>query len=118
MDEPAEFQRFANALEMVESTDNPEDWGDKGFAVGRWQIHPAFMDEWAPNLTTDVTWDEWFRMALKAFYIERRPKVSGIITLAMEFHLGVEGVAKGEWDANYHDRFVAEWAKLGSEPAN
>lgn len=101
-----DYQKWSYALAMTESTNNPHAWGDSGQAVGRWQMHPAFVWQYGPDdVGLSETWNDVCAQALQAFFNERSARTPDAVRLAMEFHLGVEGVAKGQWDAAYENRF-------------
>lgn len=102
-----DFEKFAHTLALTESNDNPRAWGDNGVAAGRWQMHPAFVAEWVRrSIEVAESWDEVFRDTLEHFYQVRRAEGVKMVRLAMEFHLGVHGVAEGEWDKEYATRFL------------
>lgn len=109
-----DFVKFAAALGATESTDNPHAWGDEGLAVGRWQMHPAFVDDYYPDDVIEVhdSWNTFFRKVLLQFVTRREAAGSDVMRAAMEFHLGVEAVRIGQWDAQYADRFSRAWAAL------
>lgn len=93
---------------MTETGNNVQAWGDDGQAVGRWQEHPSFIQEWAGHITWGLDWtvDQVCRTALLSFFLERGKVVTDPVHLAMEFHLGVEGVADGRWDQRYAMKFL------------
>jgi len=126
------------ALAQIESSNNPLAWGDyvdkdgtptghpdpaaafeAGFlpqAMGRWQVHPDALDDWAqrlrlyPNL--DETWDSYVRRivgAIFAYYIIKRTPVE----IAMCWHVGhwVSASASG-WDTAYAGKFTAALAAI------
>ncbi len=63
------FERFAAALALTESDDDQKAWGDQGLAIGRWQMHPAFVAEWWPDdIAVGWSWDRLFHAALLKFY--------------------------------------------------
>lgn len=102
-----DFERFAHALALTESHDNPQAFGDDGLAYGRWQMHPAFVDDWWPDdIGVDWSWDHLFRAALLRFYSTRSAAGVPLQKVVMEFHLGVHAVAAGEWDTKYGLRFA------------
>lgn len=83
--------QFLKALAVVESSDDPEAWGDGGRAMGRWQVHPdRYEYEIAhgriqPKLGD--TWDQRVETILRtiwAFYVN---KVS-VGEIAMYWHVG------------------------------
>lgn len=101
-----DFEKFAHALALTESHDNPQAWGDQGLAVGRWQMHPAFVDNyWPDDIGVDWSWDHLCRAALLRFYSTRFQPGRTLEQVVMEFHLGVHAVAEGDWDAVYAARF-------------
>ena len=102
-----DFERFAKALALTESNDDPRAWGDHGVAAGRWQMHPAFVDEWLPiSMEVAESWDQLFHDTLENFYQVRTAKGVALDKLVMEFHLGVHAVAEGKSDADYAARFA------------
>ena len=123
-----EFERFAEALAKTESGDLELAWGDpkehKGtspivtgghgsfalgrnfMAMGRWQCHAAWYHDWLdPDLPVGASWDEAFRRALERFWNYFKALGDQVIKIAMSFHLGVEAVKEGRWDADYGQRF-------------
>jgi hypothetical protein len=101
-----EFERFAAALALTESDNDQKAWGDQGLAMGRWQMHPAFVDQWWPtNIEVDWSWDHLFHAALLRFYTARYVQGVTLETVVMEFHLGVQAVKEGRRDATYLARF-------------
>lgn len=109
-----DFERFAHALAMTESHDKPEAIGDDGLAFGRWQMHPAWLDEWWPDgLGVDWSWDRLFREGLKRFYDSRMLPGVSLIDVVMMFHLGEHAVKEGKWDRPYQDRFTGFYEAIG-----
>jgi hypothetical protein len=109
-----DFERFAKALALTESTDNPRAWGDEGLACGRWQIHPAWLDTyWPDDIGVAWSWDQLFRAALLRFWGEMRTKALSPEIMAMTFHLGHVPIPPGDWDEKYGERFANWYAKLG-----
>jgi hypothetical protein len=107
--------QFLDALAMVESSNNPQAWGDGGRAMGRWQVHSDRL--WsecakykiAPQL--GETWDSLVRRVLirifngEGFY-------SPAARIAMYWHLGHWcGELDKDWDAAYADKFNAALAR-------
>ena len=103
-----DFAKWSLALAMTETANNSQAWGDNGQAVGRWQMHPSFIQQWSEGVRwgLDWTWDQVCRVALTAFFMERSRVYTDPVHLAMEFHLGVEGVANGGWDQPYATAFL------------
>ncbi len=102
-----DFERFAAALALTESDDDQKAWGDQGLAVGRWQMHPAFVDEWWPDdIEVGWSWDRLFHAALLKFYTARFVQGVTLSTVVMEFHLGVAAVKEGRQDPHYLTKFV------------
>ena len=101
-----DFERFAAALALTESDNDQKAWGDQGLAMGRWQMHPAFVDEWWPDdIGVDWSWDHLFHAALLRFYTTRYVQGVTLNRVVMEFHLGVHAVKEGHWDKTYWERF-------------
>jgi hypothetical protein len=108
-----DFERFASALAMTESNNNPQAFGDDGLAYGRWQMHPAFVDEWWPDdVGVDWSWDQLFINALLRFYDTRLQPGRSLIDVVMEFHLGVQAVKDGKWDKPYAERFTGFYSSI------
>ena len=107
-----DFDKFLNALAMTESNDDTKAWGDEGLAVGRFQMHPAFVWDYGPDTVGVVwSWDHVFRETLRNFLAEREPIHNGdAVHIVMEFHLGVSAVSKGQWDKAYAERFARFYA--------
>ena len=116
------FDAWAAALGEVESNNKPFSFGDDGLAMGRYQIHPAFMFQWFPKdkLAVRLSWDNAFMLALGKFFDHYSANLptftsgpaetaSPALLLAMMFHLGVEGVHQGQWDTNYAQRFETSY---------
>lgn len=111
-----EFERFAQALAMTESLDHPEVWGDAGLACGRWQMHPAWVDEWWPDdIGVDWSWDHLFHMALVRFYQTKDAENMPPDKMAMQFHLGEAAAKRGDWDVKYGLRFAGFYIQLLNE---
>jgi hypothetical protein len=134
------FERFARALAATESDDCEVAWGDpktaehvtyfkseqgvstiKGaqfMACGRWQIHPAWYQDWAKGgVSVGDSWDQAFKLALFAFW-QRMDKIGAApLKAAMIFHLGASAAAQGKWDEEYAQRFEKNYAALGVPPA-
>lgn len=108
-----DFEKFAKALALTESDDDPKAWGDQGLAMGRFQMHPAFVDQWWPDdIGVDWSWDHLFRMALLRFYTTKFQPGVTLEKLVMEFHLGEHAVAEGRWDKVYEQHFKQHFAAL------
>src|SRR5260370_36671493 len=98
----AGFDRCAAALALTESDDDQKAWGDQGLAIGRWQMHPAFVAEWWPDdIAVGWSWDRLFHAALLKFYDARYVAGVTLSQVVMEFHLGVQAVKDGRSDAHY-----------------
>jgi hypothetical protein len=107
--------QFLKALAMVESSDDPEAWGDAGRAMGRWQVHPArYYDElrrWDLVPEVSATWDQTVAIMLREIWEEYYPIYSPT-QIAMYWHLGhFTDPTRPDWDAKYAARFAAELAK-------
>jgi hypothetical protein len=102
-----DFERFAKALALTESNDNPRAWGDEGLACGRWQIHPAWFHDWYDGkVMVDDSWDTVFRRCLVSFWKHHSTLGRAVLDVAMRFHLGEAAVNRGAWDVDYGDRFA------------
>ena len=103
--------QFLKALAMVESSDDPEAWGDGGRAMGRWQVHPDRLYQelklgglW-PYLSE--TWDHLVARVLRRICELYLPKVTPG-EIAMYWHVGHWCKPAGlNWDAKYAARFEA-----------
>lgn len=111
--------QFLKALAIVESSDNPEAWGDAGRAMGRWQIHPErFWYECRVRSLLPIrgeTWDQVtarILLAIWSFYFnENAPE-----EIAMYWHLGHwTDATKPDWDAKYAVKFMAALANAIAE---
>jgi hypothetical protein len=113
-------KEFALVLGAVESDNNAEAWGDGGQAMGRWQVHPAWVMEYAFNYNiapaVDDTWDVFIGLIVVEFFA-RRSSARTPVSIAMAFHVGheVEIGAYG-WDAEYAARFLKACELLGIAP--
>jgi hypothetical protein len=102
-----DFEKWAKALALTESNDNPHAWGDNGKACGRWQMHPDFVDGWLPtNENVAESWDDLFHDTLLNFYNNRIQAGVEPHKVAMEFHLSRHAVAEGKDDPGYAARFA------------
>ena len=111
--------QFLKALAIVESRDNPEEWGDAGRAMGRWQVHPdRLFDECArskiePKL--GETWDQLVARVLRAMWTYHYP-MQDEVEIAMFWHLGhFSTPTESDWDAKYAVRFMAALANAIAE---
>lgn len=101
--------QFLKALAMVESSDNPEAWGDAGRAMGRWQVHPDRLWSEMHALTISPklgeTWDQLVARVLRAMFTAAS-KVRYPLAIAMYWHLGhYQLPGEGDWDKGYADKF-------------
>ena len=111
--------QFLKALAIVESSDNPEAWGDAGRAMGRWQVHPDALWVHAHSLgivpTLGDTWDQLVGRVLRAIFAVYAAKYSPEI-IAMYWHLGHwTDDEQPDWDAKYAVRFMAALANAIAE---
>jgi len=103
--------QFLKALAVVESSDDPEAWGDAGRALGRWQVHPDRL--WQEMHTYLIvpklgeTWDQLVAAVVRAMYAaESRNHTPAEI--AMYWHLGhFQDPGVPDWDQKYSARFMA-----------
>jgi hypothetical protein len=112
-----EFLRFEQALALTESDDDQKAWGDQGLAMGRWQMHVAFVDEWWPDdIGVDWSWDHLFAAALQRFYSAKFAAGVTLQHMVMQFHLGEKAQLRGDHDDVYWTRFVKFYNQLGNPP--
>jgi hypothetical protein len=111
--------QFLKALAEVESSDDPQAWGDGGRAMGRWQVHPDRL--WGemhlailkPEL--GETWDHLAERILRTIWNFYGDKVTPG-EIAMYWHVGHWcKPADSTWDAGYASRFAAALAKVQEE---
>lgn len=106
--------QFLKALAITESNDNPAAWGDQGLAMGRWQVHPAWV--WDHLCKTGLfpavreSWNSWIERGIMYFVqlysVRFTPR-----ELAMSFHLGhLSHLGDRDWDTAYDARFVRNYA--------
>jgi len=104
--------QILQALAVVESSNNPDAWGDGGRALGRWQVHPdrlwyeAHREGLQPSL--GETWDSFVGRVLRAMIVRCIRAGHTAAQIAMYWHLGhyVESVDT-DWDQRYAVRFTA-----------
>lgn len=111
--------QFLKALAVVESSDDPEAWGDGGRAMGRWQVHPArYYDEikrWELVPEVSATWDQIVAIILREVWEEWSPHWSPV-QIAMYWHLGHRSFeTDADWDPKYAARFGAALANVQDE---
>ena len=107
------FAAWADVLAHVESVNSPEAWGDAGRAMGRWQMHPAFVRQWEGPARLGMTWDDVCREALLRFWNDACQLGLGDVDAACGFHLHGQPRGKAADAPDYAARF-REWAaKLG-----
>jgi hypothetical protein len=101
--------QFLAALASVESSNNPQAWGDHGRAVGRWQVHPdrlfdeAHRNKLYPELAE--TWDGFIERILRAIFAHEVGNYSEV-EIAMYWHIGHRIFEGGMgWDAPYAEKF-------------
>jgi hypothetical protein len=115
-------QQFRDALAIVESNNDPHAWGDSGLAMGRWQVHPAWVYGYLritgvqPGVRE--SWDGFVGRIVEAFF-ESRPTSCTPIQSAMWFHLGHRtDESQGDWDIDYAGRFLEACEKIGANAHN
>ena len=83
--------QFLEALGAVESSNNPQAWGDDGRAMGRWQVHPDRV--WSESRLCRVapvlgeSWNGWIGRILAVIFKGLYP-VESPVAIAMYWHLG------------------------------
>jgi hypothetical protein len=112
--EPAAVDNFLHKLALTESTDNPDaPLGDDGRALGRYQVHPDWLDCWSKHYqlpcALSETWDSWVARIVGAFYRDHSARGYSDVEVAMYYHLGHPALAStADWDAKYAKRFLGE----------
>jgi hypothetical protein len=106
---------FIRTVELVESDDDDQAWGDSDRAVGPFQDHPSYYATWGPVPSEfggiERDWDWAFRFAIVKFYrFARRvyPEKTDL-QIAMARHLH----GQQRWDGNdtaYAVRYIAKLA--------
>ena len=98
-------QQFSKAIGLVESDGNPNaPLGDHGLAIGRFQMHPAWIYDHILKPFVSESLDSWGERMVEAFYVahDYLPPVE----CAMWYHLGHRSmVSEIDWDADYAKRF-------------
>lgn len=106
------------ALALTESMNSPNAaLGDDGRAMGRWQVHPDWVDTWSKHYDIwareNETWDSRIERLVNAFIEDHRQFMS-LVAVAMYFHLGHRAISTDkDWDADYAKKFAAF---LGEQP--
>lgn len=104
---------FAKAVALVESDDrsNPP-MGDDGRALGRYQMHPDFVAEWAVKLkvtpTLGETWDSYFGRLIQQYFSFRTGQGLTAVQAAVSYHRGhICKENDADWlDDDYAARFA------------
>jgi hypothetical protein len=103
-------QDFLWCLGKTESKDNPNaPLGDHGRALGRFQVHPDWVDTQEKRFgirpALNETWDSFATRLVIAFF-EHYSQSMTDIEVAMYFHMGHRVVSTdNDWDAGYAERF-------------
>jgi hypothetical protein len=115
-----DFETWARALAKTESNEDSRAWGDEGLACGKWQQHPAFTLEWIRLSQVKVrsSWNDIFYHALENFFHHYQDVMPYQVKLAMMFHLGVDAVNQGQWDAEYEKRFLDALEEVSATSAS
>jgi hypothetical protein len=113
--------QWALAIACVESGNNPNvGLGDDSCAFGAWQMHPAFLWEWATDLKISPTVNEtlysWQNRIAMAFYTYHQTRGFSDVEIAVMYHLGhIAQPSDSDWnDENYPERFTRAAAALPS----
>lgn len=118
-------KQFTDALALTESNGNVRAWGDDSdgrhapLAMGRWQIHPAFL--W--DITDDdscmphelESWDTWVERLIQRW---AAPKLKAIeaVYVAEHYHLGhAAHNGSPDWDDQYAQRFLTFAKQIGAQ---
>ena len=104
---------FATAIAIVESGNrsNPP-MGDDGRAIGRYQMHPDWVMEWAVRLKLfpllGETWDSFFTRLIQGYYTYHIGQGLTALEAAVSFHVGhICHEGDDTWDAQYAKDFAA-----------
>ena len=105
------LDQFLKALAVVESSDDPEAWGDGGRAMGRWQVHPdrLWQEMHSHQITPKLgeTWDHLVERVLRVIFIDSYPGTAALM-IALYWHVGHwVRPSDSTWDAYYAARFQA-----------
>lgn len=111
------LQKFLDCLAEVESQGNAQAWGDDGHAMGTWQVHTEFVQDYIVAQGFGMLagrWDDVARRAVVWFITKQAARKLTPAGIAMRFHLGVHAVeSKKEQDGLYASRFSAAWSTYG-----
>lgn len=107
-------QQWAQAIAIIESSNrsNPP-LGDSGRALGRYQMWPSWVFEWAKRLnlypTVNETWDAYFTRLIQGYFTFRTKQGLTPVQAAVSFHRGhVVKEGDPDWLADdYAERFNA-----------
>jgi hypothetical protein len=108
--ESIDYPDFAWALGQAESKFNLEAWGDGGRACGAYQMHPAFVWQWGPDVVpVGWNWADLFDTCLENFWLAAAKPVDfeKARALATGFHLHGQPNEKPEPDPEHDKRFTA-----------
>jgi hypothetical protein len=107
-----EVERFLAITGMVESDNDPEAWGDGGFACGRYQDHASYYESWGPKKEDfkgkERSWDWCFEFAARKFFLVARvhkPDAT-LLQIGMARHLHGQIIWAGN-DPAYATRWQA-----------
>jgi hypothetical protein len=101
---------FLKVLGETESGDNPNaHLADAGRALGRFQIHPDWMDTQEKRFgirpLLNETWDAFLTRLVTAFFNHYVQDMEDV-EVAMYFHLGHRATpTDADWDKGYAERF-------------
>lgn len=115
----ATVEQFLKALAVVESSDDPEAWGDQGRAMGRWQVHPdrLWSEMHAQSIKPAIgeTWDQLVGRVLRAMFGKFESSRT-LPEIAMYWHVGhMLFAGRDDWDPKYAARFGAALANAIEE---
>lgn len=105
---------FSELIARVESHKNPRAFGDGGRALTSYQVHPAWLFEWAIKLRVSPqindTWDEFVARVIDIFAVHAYSLGLTAVEAAMYFHLGhiTFRTKSPDWDNDYAEKVDGE----------
>ena len=108
---------FCRVIAEIESSNVATAWGDGGRAMGRYQVHPAWVWTYATAFKLPPAdfekWDDWV-FGLVAQFFAHYSTADGPLEVAMRFHLGhLSRMSDADWDGEYAAKFVEAAVQLG-----
>lgn len=104
-------EQIVEAIAIIESDNNPfVKLGDHGRALGRFQVHPDWLWQYAQSTARspqlNETWDSFIAEIVTRFVLRYLNTGLSPVEVAMRFHLGhVSHPDRDNWDIVYADKF-------------